>query len=483
MNCFRIPFALLAGLSLVFACVAPDQPEEQKVPNIEVPSESQSAFSSGIDFGTSSGSQTQSYSLSFTATDDWYASVVQTKAPAWVSVRPSSGSAGTVHMEIIVQPNSEEADREAVITIVCGSVEKSITVRQAGAVPLVVEVSSLSLDKTSLTLEKGESVTLTATVKPDNATDKTVGWSSSDTNVVTVDQNGKITALKGGSAVITAQAGGKSAECQVTVTVPVESVSLDLTSLVMHEGETATLTATVNPSDATEKTISWTSSNTTVVKVEGGIVTAVKEGTASISASCGDKSAVCVVTVKKQVISVTGIALDHSSITLTEGQQFTLTATIQPADATDKTVAWTSSNSGVATVDQNGRVTAVAEGSATITAQAGNYSATCTVTVKKDVVAVTSITLNITSLSLEVGRTATIVATVKPDNATDKTVTWTSSNSGVATVDQNGRVTAVAEGSATITATAGGKQATCTVTVIDSTMSGDNEGTGTEDWN
>ena len=304
MRLKRIPFALLAGLLLVFACETPEQPEEQVVPDIKVSSESQSAFSSGIDFGASSGSQTQSFSLTFTATDAWQASVVQTKAPDWVSVQPASGNAGTVNMTVTVQPNPGEADREAVVTLTCGNVRKSFTVRQAGTPPVVVAVTGITLDRTSVSLTEGQQVTLTATVEPADATDKTVTWTTSNSGVATVDQN--------------------------------------------------------------------------------GTVTAVAEGTATITAAAGDKSATCAVTVQKNVVAVTGITLDRSSVSLTEGQQVTLTATVEPADATDKTVTWTTSNSGVATVDQNGTVTAVAEGTATITAKAGDKSATCAVTVKKN---------------------------------------------------------------------------------------------------
>jgi uncharacterized protein YjdB len=132
-------------------------------------------------------------------------------------------------------------------------------------------------------------------------------------------------------------------------------------------------------------------------------------------------------------------------------------------------------------VDANGTVTAVAEGSATISAKAGDKTAICTVTVKKNVVAVESITLDKSSLELTEGETATIIATVKPDNATNKTVTWSSSNASVASVDANGTVTAVAEGSATITAKAGDKSATCTVTVKKNGMNaGDPEGFNNE---
>ena len=108
-------------------------------------------------------------------------------------------------------------------------------------------------------------------------------------------------------------------------------------------------------------------------------------------------------------------------------------------------MTWTSSSSSIATVDQNGKITAVSEGTATITAKAGDKTASCTVTVKKNTVAVESVTLDKSSLELTEGETATLTASVKPDNATNKTVTWSSSNQSVATVDQNGTVTAVAE--------------------------------------
>ena len=335
--------------------------------------------------------------------------------------------------------------------------------------PQVVAVSSVSLDKTSVSLNVGESVTLAATVKPDNATNKTVSWSSSNASVASVDASGKVSAVAEGTATITAKAGDKTATCSVTVTkkvVAVESVTLDKSSLELNEGETVTLTATVKPDNASDRTVTWSSSKTSVATVDAnGKVTAVAEGTATITAKAGNKSATCSVTVTKNVVAVESVTLDKSSLELTEGETATLTATVKPDNATNKTVTWSSSNASIATVDQNGKVTAVAEGTATITAKAGEKTATCTVAVKKNVVAVESITLDKSSLELTEGETATLVATVKPDNATNKTVTWSSSNASVASVDANGTVTAVAEGTATITAKAGDKTATCTVTV------------------
>ena len=327
----------------------------------------------------------------------------------------------------------------------------------------VVAVESITLDITSAILNTGETLTLIATVKPDNATNKTVTWSSNNTSIATVDQNGKITAMGGGTATITAKAGDKSATCAVTVTegfVPVESVTLDKTSLKLAVGEDATLVATVLPANATNKTVYWSSDNTWIASVDqNGKVTANWQGTATITAYAGDKTATCTLTVTVPVESVT---LNKTSMELYEGETATLHATVSPWNATDQTVTWTSSNPSVASVDQNGKVTALHEGTAAITAKAGDYTATCTITVK---IPVQSVTLDKTTLELDEGETVTLHATVLPENAADKTVTWTSSNPSVVTVDQSGKVTALYGGTAIISAKAGDRTATCTVTV------------------
>ena len=248
-----------------------------------------------------------------------------------------------------------------------------------------VDVSSVTLSKSELTLTEGESETITATVKPDDATDKTVSWSSSDPAVATVD-GGKITALKEGTATITAKAGDKTASCKVTVekkVIAVESVELDKTELELTEGGSATLVATVKPDNATDKTVTWSSSDPEVATVDGGVVTAVKEGTATITAKAGDKTAACEVTVKKNTVAVESVELDKSELVLAEGESATLVATVKPDNATDKTVTWSSSDPEIATVD-GGVVTAVKGGTATITASAGDKTATCAVTVKAD---------------------------------------------------------------------------------------------------
>lgn len=242
-----------------------------------------------------------------------------------------------------------------------------------------VGVTSVTLDITEKAVKKGETFTLTATVAPSDVTDKTVTWSSSDDNVASVDAKGKVTAVNGGSAVITAESGGVKATCSVTVTVDVIGVSLDVTEKTAEKDETFTLSATVVPSDATDKTVTWSSSDETVATVDSdGKVTAVGGGSVVITATSGGKTAACNVTV---TVPVSGVTLNIAEKSVATGESFTLTATVVPSDATDKTVTWTSGNTTVATVDSNGKVTAVGAGSAVITATAGDKTATCNVTV------------------------------------------------------------------------------------------------------
>ncbi|MDE7097202.1 MAG: Ig-like domain-containing protein, partial [Muribaculaceae bacterium] len=331
-----------------------------------------------------------------------------------------------------------------------------------------IEVTNIELDKKQVTLTEDETVQLTATVTPNNATDQNVTWTSEDPTIANVDHNGHVTALKAGKTTITAQAGEKTATCEITVEAPfvaVDTITLDPTTVKLVEGRTVTLDATVSPSNATEQTVTWTSDNEAVATVDQtGKVTAVKAGTAVITAKAGEKTATCTVTVTAKVIAVTGITLSQTEATIEEGKTATLTATVAPENATDKTVTWSSSNEAVATV-KDGVVTAVKPGTAVITAAAGDETAECTVTVTAKAIEVESITLSQTEATVNVGEPLTLVATVTPSNATDATVTWSSSNETIATVDQDGKVTLLAEGVVVITAQAGEKKAECTLTV------------------
>lgn len=252
-----------------------------------------------------------------------------------------------------------------------------------------------------------------------------------------------------------------------TEVISVLGVSLNAASLDINVGGTETLVATIDPAEAGNKSVTWASSDAAVATVVDGVVTGVSEGTATITVTTvdGGFTATCIVNVS---IAVTGVTLDQTAVTLEVDETVTLVATVEPADATNQTVGWVSGNESVATVNNSGLVTAVAPGTATISVITvdGSFMATCEVTVTDPTVAVTGVSLDQTSLALEPGETGTLVATVAPGDATDKSVSWTSSDAAVATV-ADGVVTAVADGTCTITVTTtdGGFTATCDVTV------------------
>ena len=267
-------------------------------------------------------------------------------------------------------------------------------------IKLDVPVKSVKLDKTTLTATLGDDpVKLVATVNPDNADFKTVEWTTSDETIVEVE-DGVMTFVGAGTATITATATNgttdaaddKTAKCEVTVNgISVTSVTLDKTELAMTVGsDDVTLTATVAPDNATDKTVTWTSSNEAAATVENGVVHAVAAGTATITAKAGAKTATCTVTVNAAKVNVTSVTLSETSLEKKVGDAVvTLTATVGPEDATDKTVTWSSDKPAVASVN-NGEVSILSEGTATITCTATNgtedtaddKTATCTVTVK-----------------------------------------------------------------------------------------------------
>ncbi len=360
---------------------------------------------------------------------------------------------------------------------------------QVSVNPKIVNVESVSLDRTELTLTEGESTTLTAVVFPSNATDRNVRWSSSDATVASVVK-GKVTALKAGSAIVTVTTEdvGMTASCRVTVkskVVNVESVSLNKSSVALIAGESVTLVVTVSPSNATNKNVSWHSSDKSVATVSNGRVTALKAGSAviTVTAEDGGKTAICQVSVKPKIVNVQSVSLNKSSITLTEGESITLTAVLSPSNATNKNVRWSSSDASVASV-VNGKVTALKAGSSTIkvTTEDGDLTASCQVVVKSKEIRVKSVSLNRETLALEPGEKATLTATVSPSNATNKNVWWSSSDATIVSVD-NGRLYARKLGRTTITVTTvdGRHKASCQV-VVENIGEGSHEGIGEKEW-
>ncbi|MEG2792679.1 MAG: Ig-like domain-containing protein, partial [Bacilli bacterium] len=331
-----------------------------------------------------------------------------------------------------------------------------------------IAVTSVEVTPAEATLEVEATQQLTVVVLPETATVKDVAWTSNKDTVATVSTTGLVTAISEGTATITATSGDFSDTCVVTVkpkVIPVDSVKVTPATATLEVDAKKQLSVEVLPANATDRKVTWTSSNSDFATVVDGLVTAIAKGEATITATAGAFSSTCVVTVKPKVIPVESITVEPTSVSIEEKQTQQLTATVLPDNATDRTVTWTSSISTVATVDAAGLVTALIPGDTIITATAGDKTATCAVKVTAAPIPVDSVTITPASVTIEASHTEQLTAKVLPANATDPTVAWTTNNAAVATVDSNGLVTAIAQGSAIITATAESKTANCTVTV------------------
>lgn len=342
-------------------------------------------------------------------------------------------------------------------------------------------VTGIALEVEEISLVEGESQTLVVNVAPEDATNKVVEFTSSDENVATVDENGKITAVGVGEATITVSTtdGTKLSDtCKITVSekiVIASSITFKSSEVMVKAGGTASLVATVRPIDARNKELTWTSSDEKIATVDQtGKVTGIKRGTVTITATSKDNTDVkaeCKVTVSSDNIDISKIELSASTIDLKVDDKAQIKVTVNPSNATNQTISWTSSDEKVATVDENGNVTAVGVGTAKITATTTDgteISQSLTVKVEPKTVAVSLVTMDKSSLALNIGQTGTLKATVNPSNATNQAINWTSSDTKVATVDRNGKVTAVGAGTAVIKAhSADNSKAvgSCTVTV------------------
>ena len=249
-----------------------------------------------------------------------------------------------------------------------------------------IHATSVSLDITEKTAEHYDDFQLTATIAPLNFTDAVV-WTSSNEEVATVSDTGYVEICGVGTAVITVTAGNVKAVCKITVPQLIDWIEFDEDEIELKAGQTYQLKPYISPSDATNKKLKYTSSDTKVAEVSAsGLVTAKSEGEAKIRAAATDGSdeyAVCYVTVTGKA-KVTGITLDRTSAEVKRGEKLTLNVTASPSYASNKKVVWKSANTKIATVDANGSVTAKAPGRTKITvtsSENSSYQASCTVTV------------------------------------------------------------------------------------------------------
>lgn len=345
----------------------------------------------------------------------------------------------------------------------------------------VVAVTAVSVSPTTATVGLGTTQQLNATITPANATNQNVTWSSSNTSVATVNNSGLVTAISAGTATITVTTadGNKTASSAITVAaIPVSSVAVSPTSASLYAGNTQQLTATISPANATNKNVIWSSSNTSVATVNSsGFVTAVSAGTATITATTqdGNKTSSATITVNPNTNFTiyfykpsnwgTGIKIYYWSA-LPSGVL---------ADASWPGVNMTNTGNGWYSYTFT-NVTSTNLIFNDGTNQTADLSRNKTGWYMNNVwydsnpgtgVAVTTVSLSPTTASLNVGGTQQLTPTVLPSNATNKSVTYSSNNTSVATVNTSGLITAVANGTATITVTTveGSKTSTCTVTV------------------
>lgn len=337
------------------------------------------------------------------------------------------------------------------ITASAGNFQDSVEITVIPYVP----VTQVTLSQEAATLDRGQTLTLTAAVLPENASYPEVTWRSSNPAVATVDASGVVTAQAAGSCLITAEADGICATCAITVNrVPVTGVSLSDSEITMAMRETARLIATVLPAQATDSTVLWSSSDESVVTVNFGVLTAKSTGTATITAVTRDGgfSATCAVTVTP--VAPVRVTVEPVELSMYVGDTSTLQASILPADAADLSLTWRSSDTGIATVDSTGTVTAIAPGEAAITVSTWNgKTSTCFVNVTKRPTPIDSVTLEEHELDLNIGQTHRMSVTVLPETAENRAVIWTSSDESVVEVSSGGVLTARKEGAATITVT------------------------------
>ncbi|MCH5225827.1 MAG: Ig domain-containing protein, partial [Muribaculaceae bacterium] len=276
------------------------------------------------------------------------------------------------------------------------------------------------------------------------------------------------------------------------IITPVESITITNkpTGNKINIGEEWTFGFSINPTDAMIEDVEWNITPEGIVSVsqnpqdETITVTGISEGQATLSVIVtsekdviGTKTDTYTFEVKR--VEASAVTITHQSLTLTIGEKQKLTSTVSPSNTTDPTVIWTSDNSNVANVSEDGTVTALTPGTATITATCGSVSATCKV--KVNPVMASGLTLNLQEMTLNVGRTDKLTATVTPSNTTDKTVAWKSDNEGVATVGADGTVSALSVGIAVITATCGNVGATCKVSVVKDPNENEGNGSGSGD--
>lgn len=351
------------------------------------------------------------------------------------------------------------------IAIIC--VENQAGYKAYCEVIVIQGPTGVLITEPQITLKAGSSKQLDYKVEPDNMLvqfelDKLEGWESHNPLVVSVNKNGYITANTPGNTTITAQTVNFiNVSWEIEVIPLTESFYFEPEALSMQVGENKRISPIISPAEVLGKDMIWESSDSRICSVENGVVSAHSAGNCIIRAITFDGiSASCSVVVTQPV---DGLVLSFSELEINVGDEFTLNATLYPEDASDKTINWKTSDEEIATV-MNGVITGLKAGTCTITASTSTgITASCNLTV---IQTAEEIILSETVLELDEGEMFTLKAEVMPEDASDKSLTWSSSDNSVAEVDMNGTISAIHAGEALITATAhNGISASCQVTI------------------
>jgi uncharacterized protein YjdB len=332
-----------------------------------------------------------------------------------------------------------------------------------------VPVISITINEGDQTILANSQFQFTTTLEPTDATNQVVNWNSSNPTAATVDLSGNVTALTEGLTIVTASALDNPAiESSVQVTVkiiPVESITLTPFSAPLLVNQTLQLMATIEPQDASDKSFTFYCTNPLAASVtQDGVVTGLAPGLAIINAYTPNNK-ITNSMIYVQEIPVESVSLNETTLVFHLGDRATLQATVLPADATNKSIVWFSSNTQIATVDKDGNVTAIGFGSASITGRAQDKSASANVFVNPTQsqesytftdtinIEMTSITLNTSSFTLNIGQSEQFQATTEPSDVSNNTLLWYSSDSTLVTIDSAGTFTAINPGTVTITVT------------------------------
>ena len=350
--------------------------------------------------------------------------------------------------------------------------------------PSIIGVDSVTISPNVLNLKVGETSSLTYNISPSNADIKSTEWSSSNTGVVSVDKDGKVSAVGIGTANVVIKVVGQDnseASDSIVVNVISQYISVDSVTLVdannntlsnsmnLNIGEEVTIKFLINPSNVTLKETNWTNSDSSKVSMKDSVgyalIKGIEVGSSDIEITVKDYDGnVKTDSVKVNVINsnqpvlVSSIALSPTSVTLNPNGTYKFNVTVSPSNATNKGVTWSSSNTNVVSVDQNGNIKALKEGTAKIRVTAkdgsGKYAeASVTVESSKPTnILVTGVSLNASTVKMYVGQSYQLIHTIKPSNATNKGVTWSSSNTNVVSVS-NGKIVGKSSGKARITVT------------------------------